>query len=199
MYCPSCEEVKTLYKTISNSSSKIEALSKENKNFQKLTDFYSKGEQIIQVVEHNQIHFVVTQKQTINHMGLLSEFELYGYVLESFQPTFVGGSWMAHMRCTPCFDKNLRYLKSIFINDFGVSRLHRDRGYGGILMKHLIRYAEKLNVEYIRGVLSFQDIGNGDSDMSKADNRERLYHFYPKYGFIITDNKEIYRPIMKQD
>jgi len=50
-------------------------------------------------------------------------------------------------------------------------------GYGSLLLQHLIRYARQLGVREIRGRLS--PVDNTD------DNRDRLKHFYEKFGFQV--------------
>lgn len=67
--------------------------------------------------------------------------------------------------------------KVIFIRD--IKEIDDSRGNGSMLMSYLIREAKALNVEYIRGSLSFYD----------KDHFDRLEHFYKKHGFTVSFNK----------
>lgn len=52
---------------------------------------------------------------------------------------------------------------------------------------------------YISGKLSFRDIGTEDNrTQEQEENRKRLYHFYPKHGFIIDEDECIYLQIKKK-
>lgn len=55
-----------------------------------------------------------------------------------------------------------------------------NRGYGSAMMESLISYAEQNGYSKFYGNLSDVDIGHKD----------RLYHFYEKFGFIITEYPE---------
>ena len=54
------------------------------------------------------------------------------------------------------------------------------KGYGTAMMKTLIEYAKENGYSRIYGNLSDVDIGHKD----------RLYHFYDKFGFEITEYDE---------
>lgn len=55
-----------------------------------------------------------------------------------------------------------------------------NRGYGSAMMELLISYAKQNGYSKLYGNLSNVDIGHKD----------RLYHFYEKFGFIITEYPE---------
>lgn len=55
-----------------------------------------------------------------------------------------------------------------------------NKGYGSAMMLALIDYAKQNEIECIEGWLSSVD----------GDHRERLYHFYQKFGFEITPCKK---------
>lgn len=55
-----------------------------------------------------------------------------------------------------------------------------NKGYGSLMMEKLLHYAEENDFDYIYGNLSKVDL----------DHKERLHHFYRKFGFIISENSE---------
>lgn len=57
------------------------------------------------------------------------------------------------MLCDVMFDDKLHYLKGIFIQDFIADSGMRDQGFGSLMMKQLIQYAQVLNAQYISGRL----------------------------------------------
>lgn len=56
-----------------------------------------------------------------------------------------------------------------------------NKGYGSKLMNALLEYAEKNNVREIYGELSIVDL----------DHKDRLHHFYQKFGFDIIELPEL--------
>ena len=55
-----------------------------------------------------------------------------------------------------------------------------NKGYGSAMMQKLIEYAKENGYSHLYGNLSDVDIGHKD----------RLYHFYDKFGFEITEYDE---------
>lgn len=72
-------------------------------------------------------------------------------------------------------DKELNIIK---ISDIECKK--SNRGYGSVMMKELIKYARQNEFKLINGWLSKVDYGH----------KERLYHFYQKFGFEIIQNDE---------
>lgn len=68
--------------------------------------------------------------------------------------------------------------KKIAIEDIWCKK--NNKGYGSLMMRELIEYAKQHGIKYIDGWLSGVD----------ANHLERLYHFYHKFGFIITPNED---------
>lgn len=172
---------------ISYINSKITDLREENDKFHNLFEFNDSRENILKIVSHDSQMFLITYKQEIDYKGTVTEFEYNGYILKKHKSCLKKP--FITMRCYPRYNEEPYYLKSIFIEDFKSDPNYRDKGFGTIIMNELIQYAKKLNVKYISGELSFVDIGKDDEDDSCKDKRERLYHFYPKFGFIIEEHK----------
>lgn len=67
--------------------------------------------------------------------------------------------------------------KAILIGDIEPFRNHKDfnKGYGTMMMNELLSYAKQNNINEVYGYLSDVDI----------DHKERILHFYTKFGFEI--------------
>ena len=153
--------------------------------------FNEKPEFIVSVVNHNSYTFAVTCNERISEIGILSEFELKGYILDIYQDNAVKGKPIVTLDCDVCYNSPDKTHKSVFIADFVIDKSYRNMGFGSVVMEQLVRYSERLCAEYIFGNLSFLDIGADDKDNVHKDNRERVYHFYNKFGFVIDENKRI--------
>ena len=71
--------------------------------------------------------------------------------------------------------------RSILIGDIiHTQNRNYNKGYGSLMMKKLIEYTKENGYTLIHGNLSLVD----------ADHKGRLYHFYEKFGFIITEFPE---------
>ena len=68
--------------------------------------------------------------------------------------------------------------RTITISD--IECKNNNRGYGSVMMKELIEYSIQNGFTHIRGWLSKVDYAHKD----------RLYHFYQKFGFEIIQNEE---------
>lgn len=58
----------------------------------------------------------------------------------------------------------------------------RRKGYGTMLMNHVIRYLQSANIQYLGGYISEVDY----------DHKEDLLRFYSRFGFQITKNERKY-------
>ena len=83
------------------------------------------------------------------------------------------GTTMSRMLCVINKEAN-----SITICDIVCRR--NNYGYGSLMMKEIIKYSHQNNISYLDGCLSNIDYGH----------KERLYHFYRKFGFEIVENKD---------
>ena len=83
---------------------------------------------------------------------------------------------MARMQCVP--EPN----SSILIGDIIHSHeaLAYNKGYGSMMMDKLLEYARENSYSHIYGNLAIWDL----------DHKERLHHFYRKFGFEITEYVE---------
>lgn len=88
---------------------------------------------------------------------------------------FVKGKLVSKMQCVIESDE------SILIGDIIHSQSRNyNKGYGSIMMDKLISYATEQGYSAIHGELSTVD----------ANHKERLHHFYEKFGFTITEYPE---------
>lgn len=56
-----------------------------------------------------------------------------------------------------------------------------NKGYGSLMMEQLLEYAGENGIAYIHGNLSEVDL----------EHKDRLHHFYEKFGFLITEYPEL--------
>ena len=56
-----------------------------------------------------------------------------------------------------------------------------NKGYGTMMMEKLLEFARENHFSYIHGNLSIVD----------ADHKDRLHHFYSKFGFTIAEYPEL--------
>lgn len=178
-----------LHEKLLRSNSKNAELNGELEAFDKLTRFNDTQEQIVYIVQQSSQLFAVTIEQDFKYNGRIQTFDLYGYVFEKHIGNIFERKSIAHANCKAVYDINETVLKSVHIIDFVVKESRQNQGYGSIIMEQLIRYAKFLKASYISGDLSFVDIGISDDDKAKRKSRERLYHFYPKFGFELDKDK----------
>lgn len=69
-------------------------------------------------------------------------------------------------------------LRIITISDIECQK--NNKGYASVMMNELVKYARQNEFKHINGWLSKVDY----------DHKERLYHFYQKFGFEIIQNDE---------
>ena len=102
-----------------------------------------------------------------------TEYSVYGCSLQIVANK--GKTPKARMLCTIKSDD------TILIGDI---RHRKDKnlckGYGTVMMQKLITYAKENGYKTIYGRLSTVDL----------DHKNRLHHFYEKFGFDITENEE---------
>lgn len=186
-YCVKCSEVWDLMTKLSSTKSLLLQMTKENDRIKSLLSFNNKNENIANIICFESELFVVTYNQIVDYKGRIKEIEYYGYVINN-QHRFTQRPAIK-MYCTTIFNNEFDYLEGIFIDDFLCDIGSQNKGYGSILMQMLINQAKTLKASYISGELSFVDIGINDNDETHKNNRERLFHFYPKFGFKIEEKR----------
>lgn len=88
---------------------------------------------------------------------------------------FVKHKMVSKMQCVIESDS------SILIGDIThTQNRNYNKGYGSLMMNKLIEYTKENGYTLIHGNLSLVDV----------DHKERLHHFYNKFGFIITEFPE---------
>jgi hypothetical protein len=136
--------------------------------------------------------FAVTREQIFDVRGRILYAEFQAHDLRSDTDIEIDRGF-AHLNSEAVYDDNHNWLSHLFIWDFKVIAQMRDKGFGSIILKLFIDYANTLKSIFISGELSFMDIGNESNRTSEQIlNRERLYHFYgAKHKFIIDKNEKI--------
>lgn len=182
-----------LYEKILRSSSKIAELNSQLETFNKLLLFNNTQENVIYIMPQGSRLFVVTILQILRYDGKIKEFDLNGYLFDKRTGNNVMKKPAVNMYCRAVYNDKEAFLRNIHIEDFTVNEMWQNKGYGSIVMEQLIKYAKYLKVSYISGELSFVDIGTSDDDETKRENRERLFRFYPKFGFSIDKAEKTIR------
>ena len=101
-------------------------------------------------------------------------FEQEDYYL--FVKVLVSGKRIASMNCVIEDDRR------ILIGDIHhKDSKDYDKGFGSVMMNKLIEYAKENGYVEIYGNLSVTD----------SDHKERLHHFYAKFGFDIIEYSEV--------
>lgn len=173
------------YEKLLRNNLKIAELNGELKMFNKLLLFNFTQEQIIYIKPQSSPLFVVTLQQKFRYDGKIDTFDLFGYIFDKRMDSFAMKNSHVKMNCRAVYNEEPAFLRNIFIVDFTVNDVWQNKGYGSIVMEELLKYVKCLKASYITGELSPVDIGTSDDDETKRENRERLYHFYPKFGFTI--------------
>ncbi len=170
------------------------ALLNENTKLQKLQVFNNEIENIAYIEHNNNSLYVITQKIGLDYKGNIKEIEFNGYEFDSLSKSKPRS--FIHIRSDVQYhiiDKDNKIPIGLFIYDFISDEWKRDNGYGSIIMQKFISYAKSIeSLKYISGKLSFVDIGSeGNRTVTQQRNRERLYHFYHKFGFVIDEKENI--------
>lgn len=161
-------------------------------SLKRLKLFNDTMENLVYLKEHQSYTFAVTCHEAVRYDGKIDSICFYGYILEFCHENFAATQRIVELTCEVVYDLEYGYLKEIAIDDFQTIEKYQNMGFGSIVLKQLIQYAEYVKIEYISGWLSPEDIGKeDDSDPKKKENRKRLYHFYPKHGFVITKEHTI--------
>lgn len=147
--------------------------------------FNDTQEHIIYILPQKPLFFVATIKQSLRYDGKIDKFDLNGYFLDNRTNSIDIEKVPVNMHCSAVYNEKAVCLRNIHIIDFTINEMWQNQGYGSIVMKQLIKFAKYMNVSYISGELSFRDFGTSDDNETKRENRERLYHFYTKFGFEI--------------
>lgn len=135
--------------------------------------FNSRSENIMHIEDTENSYFIITVENEDNLQGLLSNVNLYGYILEHYKeyPTRV-----MQLNADIIYNRRYNCIQGIHIIDFvGES----NKGYGSKIMNSLLEYIKPLNANYITGELSTVD----EVDLNNKSLRD---HFYQKFGFRIT-------------
>ena len=173
----------------------MECKDKIYKNFEL---FNEKGEAIVSIVPLQSHIIVITKECSFDTYGKIDGFSFFAYAMNQCYENSIVGMHIAELYCTPFYCSEYQNINEFRIQDFIVSMSWRNRGIGSLLMKELKKFAIKLKIPRITGWLSTVDIGT-DEDIDKKECRNRVYHFYEKHGFLITDQKDIILELYQQN
>jgi GNAT superfamily N-acetyltransferase len=129
-----------------------------------------------------------------HQQGKIKEILLKGYDLDTFQAVSSSGNACEFISlCAKSIYERLtescEIMKSFHIERFDCFESKQNHGFGSIMLEQFISLVKSLKLELITGWISPVDIGNeiGEKDDKKKESRKRLFHFYRKHGFVISD------------
>lgn len=93
---------------------------------------------------------------------------------------FLNGRLGARMQCVVESDTTILIGDILHHN----KSIHYNKGYGSQMMQAFLNYAGEHHFQYVYGNLSIVDL----------DHKDRLHHFYQKFGFTIIEYPELQAP-----
>lgn len=179
-YCKYCEYKKAAFYLLDENDKDKEQL----KKFDKLVEFLEN------ISDYNEHILYFNKNATKHELVFITVEEEYNYAGRLKYLTFTGytyGNIYGYDRLKPEMyvevyqDINNKHLQYFHIVDF---LCEPNKGYGSIMMSSFIKYAKSFGIEYISGFLS-------PVDTSDEEHKQRLIHFYTKFGFEIDDKDNI--------
>ena len=143
----------------------------------KIKELNDTSEQILCIREHNQNQICVTVTINYDCFHAVSDMLFKVYLL--------GQNGYISQNCigkSPCEVHN-NYFEIV---DIGFDDNFQEQGYGSVLLLEILKFAKSFSVNKIKGNIYQKDIDN-------PQKKERLYHFYEKHGFIIDEDKLIFK------
>jgi hypothetical protein len=193
LFCKDCSDVAELHELISKLRSQNRELSTENEALRKISNFNDAQEDVTYVGEIGAILFALNREFKYDWRGRLKSVEFKGYDLHLYKKELIGADKFIGLYSEVCYNREQNILQSLYIHNFMVNKNMRDNGLGSFVLSRFIDCAVELEAEFVSGTLSFIDIGSESSrSVEQTQNRERLYHFYPKHGFIINSDETIH-------
>ena len=135
----------------------------------KIKELNDTSEQILCIREHNQNQICVTVTINYDCFHAVSDMLFKVYLL--------GQNGYISQNCigkSPCEVHN-NYFEIV---DIGFDDNFQEQGYGSVLLLEILKFAKSFSVNKIKGIVY---------------QKELLYHFYEKHGFIIDEDKLIFK------
>lgn len=82
----------------------------------------------------------------------------------------------------------------IKIYDISLAKENRNKGYGSVAMKVLSEIGKRVDVAFYTGFLAEDDI----NDPEDPEHRDRLVHFYHKWGYTVDFQKRRIIKVLKE-
>ncbi len=189
-YCKKCVITEVLKKRVSEQNSKIASAEQEQKLLDGLRTRSEKDAIVYISPKTAERQFFVTQTELYNGDSSIYRIRFQGYV------TDISLKQVATLYCTVCYNnKGVKYVKGILIDDITVDTPWERLGYGSIMLEALTRYARGLGAQYLRGNLSWKDIGRPE-DKDRPEKLDKLTRFYQKNGFTVVEDKRILKSLV---
>lgn len=186
MRCPfKCENNKEVIETARILAEEKKLLAKECQRLQSFNDIWNslckleqEGHHIIGVEEKESVHYVVF----IDGFDKSSQDQSRVIYLHTL-PFRSTGDWIAYV--------SLEYHACCRARIGAVETRGYNQGYGSILMKHTLSYLQYAGFRTVTGTICPADF----------DHKDRLHHFYEKFGFEIrqqTNSEALYLDLLKE-
>lgn len=185
-YCKNCEYKRVAAYLLDENDKLKEELNKFEKLKYFLEEVSNENKHILYFNKNASKNalLVITVKEEYDYTGRLKYLTIMGYT---------GNNIYGYDRIHPIMyvdvyqDIKNTYLHHFYIVDF---LCEPNKGYGSIIMKSFIEYAKEFRVPFISGFLS-------PIDTSSEEHKQRLIHFYTKFGFSIDDKYNIKLSLFK--
>lgn len=180
-YCSNCIEVISLVHSNELLNRKCLDLKDDKSYLDQLMEFHKYNETIINIEMNKGIPVIVTLQIEHDYKCKIKSINLYAYKYDFIRK---------YIRVQELFTQ-ISYSdelpRSISIIDF---RGEMYNGYGSIVMNQFLSFIKTLKFASIKKV-------TGHLSLVDRDHWDMLYHFYQKFGFIITDDQHIILELSK--
>lgn len=117
---------------------------------------------------------LITLHEEFDYQCRLIELDFRGYFVNQYSKNTAK---FQEMMVIPVLNEKETAIDHFFIQDFACRPNH---GYGSIMMKVVLDYIKRFGADYVNGYLCTVDTKN-------TEHKNRLFHFYQKFGFTIGD------------
>ena len=136
-------------------------------------------------------YYAIITYSSYTRLGKVDEVYFKMYDLLIWRKSLRGMDWVSQIHGYPLYDAEKSRIIGFKLEDMMTDPKRRDAGYGSIMLNEFIACAKDFGAKYITGFLSSKDIGTKESaTQEQMENRERVYHFYKKHGFDISQDEE---------
>ena len=184
-YCSNCRLIETYKRRVGIVSEENKKLQRENDAIRRITDFLMKNVN----ADSNAIHVryrddsitIITLKPFYDYQCRLERLEFEGYFFNTYENQRIISQTLSvdvvYSEPECCTSKEKSFLKCFYLASLECTP---NKGYGSALMEQFIKYIKPFGADYVSGIIT-------NFDASSPEHKNRLFHFYQKFGFTIGD------------